>query len=148
MVTYKISAFETLTPTQLYDIMTLREEVFTLEQHCTVADFDGLDKQAIHIFALEDSETIATMRILPPDVYKAGVVSFGRLAVKKFYRGKGYAKAMMDLALQYIAEHFSNVPIQFSAQLYLQKFYESFGFKAIGDIYEEAGILHIKMLKE
>jgi ElaA protein len=146
MMNYKICAFKKLTLAELYDIMALREEVFTLEQHCTVADFDDLDKQAIHVFATDGSEIIATMRILPPGLYKAGVVSFGRLAVKKSHRGKGYAKIMMDMALKYIVENFPNVPITFSAQLYLQKFYESFGFKAVGDVYDEAGISHIKML--
>jgi ElaA protein len=147
MIMYQIRAFETLMPTELYDIMALREEVFTLEQHCTVADFDGLDKQAIHVFAIDNHEIIATMRILPPNLYKPGVVSFGRLAVKKSFRGKGYAKEMMDLALKYIDDHFPKATIVFSAQLYLQKFYEGFGFKAVGDIYDEAGILHIKMKK-
>ena len=37
--------------------------------------------------------------------------------------------------------------IKIGAQLYLKNFYESFGFKQIGDVYNEDGILHIKMIR-
>jgi ElaA protein len=33
------------------------------------------------------------------------------------------------------------------AQAYLQKFYETFGFKAIGELFEEDGIPHVLMQK-
>jgi ElaA protein len=43
---------------------------------------------------------------------------------------------------------FGKQPIKIGAQLYLKKFYESFGFKQTGDVYDEDGIDHIYMLKE
>ena len=43
---------------------------------------------------------------------------------------------------------FGKVPIKIGAQLYLKKFYESFGFIQWSDMYLEDGIEHIKMLKQ
>jgi ElaA protein len=39
------------------------------------------------------------------------------------------------------------VPIKIGAQLYLKRFYESFGFVAQGDVYDEDGIPHICMIR-
>ncbi|MCK4608882.1 MAG: GNAT family N-acetyltransferase [Gammaproteobacteria bacterium] len=148
MVDYVFTAFANLESSMLYDIMALREEVFTFEQKCTERDLDGLDKEAIHIYAVENDGLFAVARILPPGVYRPNIVSFGRLAIKQSYRSKGYGKAIMCHVIQYIDRHYPDIPIEFSAQLYLQHFYEELGFKAIGDVYEEAGIAHISMVKQ
>ncbi len=142
---YHIQSFDLLSLSDLYDILALREEVFSLEQKCTDLDHDGLDKQAVHLYGKSDGKMIATARILPPNLYKPDVVSFGRVAIQKSHRGKGLGQEVIKKVLDYIHEHYPNIPIQFSAQKYLQKFYESFGFVAYGDEYDEAGILHIAM---
>jgi ElaA protein len=41
---------------------------------------------------------------------------------------------------------FGKIPIKIGAQMYLQKFYESFGFRQTSDIYLEDDIPHIEML--
>lgn len=148
MINYYVIPFKSLTTTKLFDILTLREQVFTLEQKCTEPDLDDLDKQAIHAYGVINETIIVTARILPPDVYKAGIVSFGRLAVAKAFRGKGYGKDIMLQVLQFIKDNYPNIQIEFSAQQYLQKFYEDFGFKTSGESYDEGGILHIKMFSD
>ncbi len=145
MIEYYITPFEFLDRATLYDIMALREQVFTFEQKCTDRDLDALDKQAIHVYGAIDDNIIATARILPPDVYKPGIVSFGRLAVNKSCRNKGYGKDIMLQVLHYIESNYPNIPVEFSAQKYLQKFYESLEFKVAGEPYDEGGIPHIKM---
>lgn len=145
MIELNAVPFALLTTSQLYDILTLREEVFTVEQKCTEQDLDGLDKYAVHIIGLFGNELIATGRILPPDVYKPKKVSFGRLAIKKTFRRKGYGDALMKTILQYIEKNYPNIQIDFSAQFYLKNFYAKHGFIAYGDTYDEAGIVHIAM---
>jgi len=130
---------------ELYDILALREEVFALEQKCSAIDLDGLDKHAIHVIGRVKNEIAATARILLPNIYKKNKVSFGRLAIKKNTRGKGYGDKLMQIILQYIATNFNEYSIEFSAQLYLKSFYEKHGFVAFGDIYDEGGIDHIQM---
>ena len=39
-------------------------------------------------------------------------------------------------------------PVKISAQRYLIKFYESFGFKTVGEEYLEDNIPHIAMIRE
>ena len=43
--------------------------------------------------------------------------------------------------------HFGAGHNRIGAQLYLQKFYESFGFVQDSEAYDEDGILHIDMLR-
>jgi len=42
---------------------------------------------------------------------------------------------------------YGNVPIRIGAQLYLKRFYESFGFRQSGEIYLEDEIEHIEMTR-
>jgi ElaA protein len=147
MITWHWYKFNEFTLEQLYDVMMLREVIFTHEQHCTAEDLDGLDKQAIHLLGIQDNEIIAYARVLPKEVYHQEALSFGRLAIPNKYRGKGLGKQMMQEIVKYIAKNYPNIPIKFSAQTYLQPFYENFGFHVIGDVYDEGGIPHVRMEK-
>ncbi len=84
------------------------------------------------------------MRVFLPDASQKKIV-FGRVVTAPAARQKGYGKALMQALLDYCAVHYPGVTIKCSAQQYLQKFYEGFGFVAYGDLYEEAGIVHIAM---
>jgi ElaA protein len=53
----------------------------------------------------------------------------------------------MQLSVEMLYKLFGKQPIKIGAQLYLKKFYESFGFYQCSDIYLEDGIEHILMLK-
>ena len=145
-ITYKIIPFQSLNPSILYDILALREEVFMIEQQCTVADLDHLDKQAVHIIGQCENLVCVTARILPPGVYKPNVVSFGRLLVKKEFRKKGVGTELMQVIMRYIHTHYLHIPINISAQFHLKNFYAHFGLKAVGQTYDEGGILHTKMV--
>jgi ElaA protein len=145
-IIYKIIPFKLLSPYILYDILALREAVFTIEQKCPLADLDYLDKNAIHAIGQYDGLVCAVARILPPNIYKANVASFGRFLVKKDFRKKGVGIKLMQEVMHYIYTHYPNAPIDISAQLYLKKFYTDLGLKAIGEPYDEGGILHIRMV--
>jgi ElaA protein len=147
MLSWHWFEFGNLSLEQLYDIIALRERTFAHEQHCTATDFDGLDKQAMHLLGMQNNEIIAYARILPPGVYAKDTVSFGRLIITQQHRGKGLGKQMMQEVINYITAHYPNAPIKFSAQTYLQSFYEKFNFRAVGDVYDEGGIPHIRMQK-
>ena len=64
--------------------------------------------------------------------------------MKKNYRNKGYGKAIINKAIDLLPR---NNKVTISAQLYLQKFYEDFGFYSVGDTFLEDDIPHIKMIK-
>jgi ElaA protein len=126
-------------------MLKLRISVFVVEQNCPYPECDDKDKKSIHLFASEKSgEVHACLRIV-----EAGVsyeeLSIGRVATSLPSRGKGLGKELMARGLELIRERYGAVPVRISAQLYLQKFYESFGFIAEGDVYPEDDIPHIEM---
>ena len=145
MIHFKWYKFSELSVDQLYDLLALRFEVFFIEQHCFDLDPDGKDKFALHLLGQKDS-LVAYMRVFPPtDAEK--FIKFGRVVTAKSERGKGYGKDLMHELLTYCHINYPGTVIKCSAQLYLKKFYEDFGFNAVGDIYDEAGIPHIIMQK-
>lgn len=128
-------------------MFALRIEVFVVEQNCPYQDADGKDLKSSHVFGTNDhGELIACARIVSPGVsYKE--VSIGRVATAMTVRGSGSGKELMRKSIKAIEEKFGQVPIRISAQSYLKKFYESFGFVQVGEEYLEDNIPHIEMLR-
>lgn len=140
-------SFNELNVQQLYAILRLRSQVFVVQQNCVYLDLDDVDKQAYHFFAVnEDGECVACTRLIPPQiVYDYG--SIGRVVTHPNYRKSGLGKQLMQESIRKCYELFGNQQtIKIGAQLYLKKFYESFGFAQIGVGYIEDGIPHIHML--
>ncbi|TEW55933.1 GNAT family N-acetyltransferase [Psychromonas sp. RZ22] len=147
MLTWKLLFFSELTVLRLYQILKLRQDVFVLEQACLYADLDGLDQQALHILLIseEDDELLAYCRILPAGTSYAEV-SIGRILVDVSARQQGFAKQLLNKAINFIWQEMQQPRIKISAQMHLQVFYESLGFEVTSDPYDEDGIEHIEML--
>lgn len=143
-ITFTWKAFHDLTVEQLYALLKLRCEVFIVEQKCVYQDIDGKDRYALHLLGQARDQLVAYMRIFPPSPTEPRLI-FGRVVTAPSARGEGLGKAMMKEAIAYFEKYFPGIPIHFSAQLYLQSFYESFGFTAQGNVYDEDGIPHIAM---
>lgn len=144
--TWKIYEFPELPKELLYQILRVRQEVFILEQNCFYLDADGKDTQAVHVCGFADNKLVGYARILPPGL-KFEEVAFGRVLITKDERGKGEGKVLTHKILDAAGEYFNAGPIRISAQSYLQRFYEAFGFEAVGEKYLEAGVPHIEMIK-
>jgi ElaA protein len=144
MITFIWQTFSKLTVDQLYAILKLRSEVFVVEQACPYLDLDDNDRFALHLLGMEQDKLVAYIRLFPPTENKPHVV-FGRVVTAASARKSGYGKELMKEMLAYSNKHFPGVPIKCSAQIYLLKFYESFGLKTYGEAYEEDGIPHIGM---
>jgi ElaA protein len=144
MINFQVCSFSELSVQQLYEILLLRSQVFVEEQQCTLPDVDGEDPVAMHLLGKEAGQLVAYLRVFLPNNTQNKIV-FGRVVTAAVARQKGYGKALMQALLDYCAAHYSGVTIKCSAQQYLQKFYEGFGFVAYGDFYEEAGIVHVAM---
>ena len=144
MINFTWHAFSELTTKQLYEILALRAEIFIVEQNCAFLDPDGKDFFAQHLLGVAEGKLVAYLRLFPSNEIKNYGV-FGRILTTKANRRQGYGKQLMQELLRYCAVHFPNVGLQCSAQQRLQNFYESFRFKAYGDIYLEDDIPHIAM---
>ena len=137
--------FNELSTEELYSILQLRTEIFVVEQNCVFQDMDGKDENAYHLMCYEDDLLIAYTRLLPAGKsYRE--CSIGRVVTKKIKRGTGIGKELMAISIEYCYRLFGNSPIRIGAQLYLEKFYSSFGFQKVSDIYIEDGIPHIEMV--
>lgn len=136
--------FNELSAAKLYEFLKLRVDVFVVEQDCPYPELDNLDQASVHLACSEGDRTLAYARLVPAEV-KYGVPSIGRVLVHQEARSRGLAKQLMEHAMEYILTEWQADEIQLQGQVYLQKFYESFGFMPISEPYDEDGIPHIDM---
>ncbi len=144
--TSRYKFFDDLSAHELYAIMRLRSEVFVLEQQCIYQDADNKDLSAYHLMIQDGDTLIAYARLLPPGI-SYEYMSIGRVISKQDYRRKGAGRLLMKEAIKACHELFGEGPIRIGAQLYLKKFYESFGFVQTGEVYLEDDIEHIEMTR-
>ncbi len=146
-IDWQLKKFKELSPIKLYNIMSLRAEVFVIEQKCIYQDADGKDAQSFHLMGFDTADKlIAYARILPAGLsYKE--VSIGRVVIPKKLRRKSIGKELMLKTLDSVKNIYGNVPIRISAQMYLKEFYTDLGFVTVGDEYLEDNIPHLEMLK-
>lgn len=144
---YVLKEFDQLSLDELYQIIQLRLEVFVVEQDCVYQDLDGKDYVSYHLFAKDNDEIVAVLRILPENV-SYDEMAIGRVVVKKSHRGQGISKLMMRMAIDFIVNDLGKNKIRLSGQAYLVDFYTNLGFKRVSDEYLEDGIKHFEFLFE
>ncbi len=138
-----IKKWDDLSIDEVQSIFSLRSEVFIVEQECPFQDVDGRDPEADHLLLYENNILSGYTRIFPKNTYFKEA-SFGRTAVKKTHRGKGYGHVLVKEAIAFLKSKKENT-IKISAQSYLKKFYLSYGFISKGDEYLEDNIPHTAM---
>jgi ElaA protein len=144
---WSLKTFDELTNHELYEILRLRNEVFVLEQNCVFLDQDNKDQQCYHLSGTDNGQLMAYTRIVPAKL-SYEYPSIGRVVVSPLGRGKMYGVELMNKSIEAVEELYGRQTIQIGAQLYLKKFYESFGFQQSGEVYDEDGIEHIEMVRE
>lgn len=135
--------FAALAVGELYELLSLRAEVFVVEQACVYLDPDGRDRAATHLLGRLDGVLVACARW-----YREGErVRLGRIATARSVRGRGFGRAVVEEALRRIAAEQPGVPVFLHAQAYLRAFYEALGFAVAGAPFDEDGIPHLAMLR-
>jgi ElaA protein len=137
--------FDALSPSELYALIRLRNEVFVVEQNCVFQDADNKDQYCYHVMGWHQNQLLAGSRIVPPKI-SYSESSIGRVVTSPSARKSGTGRALMQFSINELRLLFGNIPIKIGAQMYLKIFYESFGFVQSSDIYLEDDILHIEML--
>jgi predicted GNAT family N-acyltransferase len=119
----------------------IRRQVFLEEQKVSPElEYDDDDRRAVHVVAARRGEVIATGRI----VFHPDHARVGRMAVLAEHRGRGVGRAILLELLRAAGEHGAR-HIVLHAQVQAIGFYESLGFVASGDVFDEAGIPHRQM---
>ncbi len=133
----------------LYDVLVLRSAVFIVEQNCVYLDPDGLDllEGTRHLIGSETTRNgaiAAYARILAPDDARP-TPRIGRVIVSGETRGQQLGRRLMERTLACCEKHWPGRAIELGAQAHLAGFYGSLGFQAMGEPYDEDGIMHVWM---
>jgi ElaA protein len=136
--------FDSISKEELYDVLSLRQKVFIIEQDCFYEDLDYSDQDANHLLLYKDNKLIGYSRAFSPGI-KYDAASIGRIVIDLEYRGKGYGKSITQESIKFLNSNFPESDITISAQYRLIDFYEDQGFKREGSVYLEDDIEHIKM---
>ena len=140
-----IKKYDKLTLDELYALIEARIEVFIVGQIGAYKDLDLKDTESYHLLYKDGREVAAYLRIVPKGV-GYDKISFGRVLVKEKYRGKQFGRLIVENAVKFITDELKEQEIKIGAQKYLEKFYESCGFKTVSDTYDVLGIEHVDMI--
>jgi ElaA protein len=127
-----------LSVAQLYALLTLRVNIFVVEQQSPYPDLDGrdLDPATVHLWYQAAGTPIAYLRILagPP-------ARIGRVCTAQEARGTGLGTRLMAAALAELG----SAEVVLDAQVQAQGMYARFGFRAEGEPFDDDGVLHVTM---
>ena len=132
-----------LEPWTLYEMLRLRVDVFVVEQRCLYPELDGrdLEPRTRHYWLGGDGRpepVLGCVRLLKEPT---GEYRIGRLCVGRDYRGRGLGQRLMDGVL---AEARNGICL-LDAQVQIADFYAGYGFEAVGETYDWAGVRHVPM---
>ena len=121
----------------------LRTEVFVEEQEIPQElEWDEHDAKALHALVRNKlGQPVATGRLLQPQPRLAQI---GRMAVSKALRGGNLGRMVIE-ALVDAARQRGDHQVILHAQCSAEGFYRRLGFKAHGEVFQDAGIDHIEM---
>jgi len=138
--TVKVKRVSTIA--ELVQALAVRIRVFVKEQRVPAEiELDTDDRRAIHFLATTSGKAVGTARL----VMKHGAAKVGRMAVMKSYRRKGVGAQLLKHAVA-SARKLRAGTIYLNAQVAVIGFYERLGFRAVGKVFDEAGIAHRKMV--
>lgn len=106
-------------------------------------EHDEFEDTATHVLGEIDGEPVAAGRLrCLPDYAK-----LERIAVRAPWRGQGIGSDVTRLLLR-LARERGYSSYRMNAQAHLKEYYGRFGFRAVGEIFLEAGIEHVSMVRE
>lgn len=120
-------------------LRALRRAVFIEEQRVPEElEWDDADERAYHVLAMsEASEPIGTGRLKLDG-------QIGRMAVAREWRRRGVGAAILQCLLD-LARKEGCTRVRLHAQTHAIAFYAKYGFEALGEEFDEAGIPHRMM---
>jgi len=123
-------------------LLAIRFAVFVHEQGVPPElEEDAQDAEALHLLALSpDGQAIGTGRLLTADGH------IGRMAVHRDWRGQGVGSALLHTLLTE-AGRAGLRTVFLNAQCTAEPFYRRFGFQPEGEVFDDAGIPHRRMVR-
>ncbi len=126
-------------------IFALRRVVFIDEQNVDPdEEWDGRDEDAIHAVAIIEEEVVGTGRLLTDESEE--MCRIGRMAVRQDLRRNGIGDRILTV-LEGAAQERGFAQVLLHAQTYVKDFYAQAGYAEQGDVFMEADIEHVAMVK-
>lgn len=124
------------------EIRWVRNTVFTQEQGIDAGlDFDGRDEECTQVLARDDDgSAVGTARMMEDG-------HIGRIAVLAHRRGAGIGRRL-TIALVEAAQGRGLSNVYLHAQVQAVGFYRALGFEVSGPAFMEAGIEHVRMVRQ
>ncbi len=131
--------------------VALRLQVFVAEQgvpaDIEVDEYDA-DPTTVHAVALHQGRVIATGRlVIEPDDTGQPIGRIGRMAVAADWRRQGIGGQILQ-RLEAEARNLGLPRCHLHAQEYVKNFYTNLGYREQGEVFTEANIPHIAMVRE
>tara|TARA_B100001758_G_C18282660_1_gene542519 strand:+ start:200 stop:634 length:435 start_codon:yes stop_codon:yes gene_type:complete len=119
---------------------SIRHNVFVIGQKCPAELEYEFEEESTHFILINNNNPVATAR------HRKTQKGFKleRFAVIDSERGKGYGLMILNAILDDLKREKEIKYLH--AQIQVTEFYEKVGFIKIGDLFEEAGIQHYKMI--
>lgn len=131
---------------KLKKCLKIREEVFTNEKGVPKEiendKYDLLSNEYEHFLIVLDNKEVGTLRC---NIEKEKEVIIQRFCILKEYRRLGLGRKTLEYIENYYKK--SKEIIKMDAKYEVSGFYEKCGYKKISDVFIEANIKHIKMIK-
>lgn len=122
----------------------IRKKVFVIEQKVDPNDeYDQFEETSHHFLAKLDGKPAGAARWR---MTEKGI-KLERFAVLKEFRGKGIGQALVSAVLEDLRSYSlsEGQVVYLHAQLNAVSLYYKFGFRPVGDLFEECNIQHYKM---
>ncbi|WP_341779901.1 GNAT family N-acetyltransferase [Levilactobacillus sp. HBUAS70063] len=142
-VKWSTKAFTDLSATDLYNVAYERIRTFVIAQQRIYQEIDETDLVAHHIMGVQDGRLVAYARIFKEHEH----VTFGRVLTIPEVRGQGLGRQLMSQIEAEIQRNYPGCPIQIEAQIDKQGFYQKFGYRESGPVFNFQGTPHIRMDK-
>lgn len=140
-----VTRFESLSVSNLYQILKLRSEVFVLEQECLYQDLDDLDQPSWHVMLKDGDQLVACARVFHRNRDEK-VAQIGRMVTAMKYRRMAKGSVVMSKAMEVAFQELGAETIYIEAQVYAIPFYRNLGFEVNSDEFLEDGIPHVQMI--
>lgn len=132
------------TDEQLRDAFSVRKRVFVEEQHVSAEEeYDEFEETSKHIVIYDKDIPVGAGRFRIVD----GIGKMERICVLSSHRKKGIGKIIID-ALEAYAKEESLAKLKLHAQTQAESFYKKLGYQTVSDVFIEADIPHVVMIKE
>ncbi|MFD0772272.1 GNAT family N-acetyltransferase [Bacillus sp. CGMCC 1.60114] len=129
---------------QLEDAFSVRKQVFVDEQNVSAEEeYDEYEDVAKHVVLYDDGVPVGAGRFRIVD----GLGKMERICVLSSHREKGAGKIIMN-ALEALAKEESLPKLKLHAQTHAEPFYNKLGYETISDVFMEADIPHVVMIKK